>query len=74
MITSNVIFIVFFFFVALTYIYLIFAIVLSMFIEFIVRNGPHGGIDSVIVEKKRQLIKQMFFKFYFFMKQRILYV
>lgn len=55
MITSNVIFIVFFFFVALTYIYLIFAIVLSMFIEFIVRNGPHGGIDSVIVEKKDNL-------------------
>lgn len=40
------------FFVALTYIYLIFAIVLSMFIKFIVRNCPHVGIDSLIVEKK----------------------
>lgn len=55
-----------FFFVALTYIYLTFAIVLNMFIEFIVRNGPHGGIDSVIVEKKKTTYKTNVFQVLFF--------
>lgn len=52
------------FFVALTYIYLIFAIVLSMFIKFIVRNCPHVGIDSLIVEKKNDNKINIFHVFY----------
>lgn len=54
-----------FFFVVLIYIYLIFVIVLSMFIKFIVRNCFYVGIDSFFVEKKMIIYKiNIFYVFY----------
>lgn len=62
------------FFVALTYIYLIFAIVLSMFIKFIVRNCPHVGIDSLIVEKKMTTYKRNIFHVFYETKNSVCFM
>lgn len=62
------------FFVALTYIYLIFAIVLSMFIKFIVRNCPHVGIDILIVEKKMTTYKINIFHVFYETKNSVCFM